>query len=347
MLQKHSLLYFIFFIVFCANALSQTNSNDYCENATALCFNETIKSTNFNATINPCDNCSDWIGTNGCFELNNSVWFNFITNSNGGSATIKILNINCSSDTNSNYFNELEAVVLSADTNCVHTTYEFVSACVSNNDQILIDLQNLAAEQEYFVLIDGGTDINDSTIFPAECEFEIKAYGSAVDPLINAGNDIYTTPNTDTPLNGSGYGSPSWFPDYYITNTSIFNPVVFLDLTTTYELTITQNNGCEFNDQVTVYVQEPLEVFNTITPNGDGFNDQWVIKNIESYPLCRVSIFSRWGQRVFYNIGYPDSRKWDGTYNGQHLPADTYYYTIETGSIIGESTYSGYINLIR
>ena len=45
MLQKHSLLYFIF-IVFCANALSQNNSNDYCENATALCFNETIKSTN-------------------------------------------------------------------------------------------------------------------------------------------------------------------------------------------------------------------------------------------------------------------------------------------------------------
>ena len=88
-------------------------------------------------------------------------------------------------------------------------------------------------------------------------------------------------------------------------------------------------------------------MFNTITPNGDGFNDQWVIKNIESYPLCKVSVFSRWGQRVFYNIGYPDSRKWDGTYNGQNLPTDTYYYTINTGSVIGESTYSGYINLIR
>ena len=44
-----------------------------------------------------------------------------------------------------------------------------------------------------------------------------------------------------------------------------------------------------------VYVQVPLEVFNTITPNGDGFNDTWKINNIESYPYCKISVFSRWG----------------------------------------------------
>ena len=87
MLLKNSLLYFVFLMLSYFNCLSQTSTNDYCENATTLCFNETIKSTNFNATINQCDNCSDWIGTNGCFELNNSVWYNFLTNTNGGSAT--------------------------------------------------------------------------------------------------------------------------------------------------------------------------------------------------------------------------------------------------------------------
>ena len=96
-----------------------------------------------------------------------------------------------------------------------------------------------------------------------------------------------------------------------------------------------------------VYVQVPLEVFNTITPNGDGFNDAWKIGNIESYPLCKISVFSRWGQRLYYNIGYPETKQWDGTYNGNELPSGTYYYVIETGSNIGESTYSGYINLVR
>ena len=86
-------------------------------------------------------------------------------------------------------------------------------------------------------------------------------------------------------------------------------------------------------------------MFNT-TPNGDGFNDQWVIKNIESYPLCRVSIFSRWGQRVFTTLAIPIVESGMAP-TMDNLPADTYYYTIETGSIIGESTYSGYINLIR
>ena len=30
-----------------------------------------------------------------------------------------------------------------------------------------------------------------------------------------------------------------------------------------------------------VYVQEPLEVFNTITPNGDGFNDNGLSKTLK------------------------------------------------------------------
>ena len=345
--QRH--FYLIFIIVFGPffSGYSQNPINDDCNSPTPLCFNEWVKGSNYNATTQICDQCSDWSNNSNCFELQNTVWFKFLTNKRGGSANIKIKNIQCNGDTNNTYFNELEAVVLRADTNCLHTTYEFISNCQSSANLITFDFINLSPEQEYMLVIDGSVNPNDSSILPASCEFEVAAYGDALDPLVDAGQDVFTAPNVGAPLSGSGMGDPSWYPDDNITNSSIFDPMVFLDINTLFELTITQEIGCSYSDQVMVYVQEPLDVFNTITPNNDGVNDTWKIKKIESYPLCKVSIFSRWGQRLYYNIGYPENKQWDGKYKGNELPSGTYYYVIETSSNIGESTYSGYINLIR
>ncbi|NOS93096.1 MAG: DUF1573 domain-containing protein, partial [Cyclobacteriaceae bacterium] len=44
-----------------------------------------------------------------------------------------------------------------------------------------------------------------------------------------------------------------------------------------------------------------LEIFNIVTPNGDGAHDFFKLANIEAYPINSVSIFNRWGDRV-YNI---------------------------------------------
>jgi len=35
-------------------------------------------------------------------------------------------------------------------------------------------------------------------------------------------------------------------------------------------------------------------------------------------------IFNRWGDKVFTTKGYQND--WEGTYNGNDLPAGTYYY---------------------
>ena len=345
--QRHFLLISILVFGFFFPAYGQNPVNDNCDNPMPLCFNEWIKGSNYNATTQICDQCSDWSSDNGCFELQNTVWFNFLTNERGGSATIKIKNIQCNGDTNNAYYNQLEAVVIKADTNCIHTSYQFISNCQHSENVITFDIPNLSPDQEYMLVVDGKTNPIDSSTLPASCEFEVAAYGNAIDPLVDAGPDVFTAPNVDAPLSGSGYGVPSWYPNDNITNPSIFNPSVFLDINTLFELTITQEIGCTFTDEVMVYVQVPLEVFNTITPNGDGFNDTWKIINIESYPYCKISVFSRWGQRLYYSIGYAENKQWDGTYNGKELPSGTYYYVIETSSNIGESTYSGYINLIR
>lgn len=69
-----------------------------------------------------------------------------------------------------------------------------------------------------------------------------------------------------------------------------------------------------------------------ITPNGDGVNDAFVIPPHclvvgEGVPQNEVSIFNQWGDQVFYASPY--NNDWEGTYNGQPLPAGTYFFVVK------------------
>ncbi len=80
-----------------------------------------------------------------------------------------------------------------------------------------------------------------------------------------------------------------------------------------------------------------IEVFNLVTPNGDGDNDVFVIRNIEMYPDNSVEIYNRWGVKVFGVEGYGQSGKFfRGISEGRatisqnsELPVGTYWYIIK------------------
>ena len=42
-----------------------------------------------------------------------------------------------------------------------------------------------------------------------------------------------------------------------------------------------------------------------------------------------MTIYDRWGQKVFNSVNYDPANRWDGTSGGQKVPAGTYYYVIE------------------
>jgi gliding motility-associated-like protein len=86
-----------------------------------------------------------------------------------------------------------------------------------------------------------------------------------------------------------------------------------------------------------------VAIVNTFTPNGDGVNDTWEIKNIHDYPNSTVEILNRNGSRVFYSINYPIA--WDGKYNGGDLPAGTYYYVIRLDNT--SKPLSGWVTILR
>jgi gliding motility-associated-like protein len=83
---------------------------------------------------------------------------------------------------------------------------------------------------------------------------------------------------------------------------------------------------------------------NILTPNGDGKNDSWVIKDILLFPNNVVKVYDRSGRIVFTQRGYANT--WGGTLNGAPLNEDTYYYVIDLG-VKDAKPISGYITVLR
>jgi len=80
-------------------------------------------------------------------------------------------------------------------------------------------------------------------------------------PVADAGPAAAICSGDSAQLFGSGTGSYAWTPAAAMTDSTISNPVVFPDTTTTYYLTVTNNLGCTALDSVVITVH-PLPVIN-------------------------------------------------------------------------------------
>jgi gliding motility-associated-like protein len=98
---------------------------------------------------------------------------------------------------------------------------------------------------------------------------------------------------------------------------------------------------------------QDIHPFTGFSPNADGVNDYFVIQGIEAEENINLSIFNRWGNRVYTlkNGRYGNtpgqdgfSEPWDGRWNGKQLPDGTYFYRLDlkTGA-----RYAGYVYLRR
>ena len=91
-----------------------------------------------------------------------------------------------------------------------------------------------------------------------------------------------------------------------------------------------------------------VNISEAITPNQDGINDTWIIYNIENHPNNNLSVYNRWGKRVYFKKAYQND--WDGTYNGNHpkiLPeAASYYYQLDLDGD-GVIDYNGWIYITK
>lgn len=74
-----------------------------------------------------------------------------------------------------------------------------------------------------------------------------------------------------------------------------------------------------------------ITVYNGFTPDGDGINDTWIIENIADFATNTVTIFNRWGNKIWNTTNYDNvTNVWNGkNKNGADLPSGTYFYIIE------------------
>ncbi len=89
-----------------------------------------------------------------------------------------------------------------------------------------------------------------------------------------------------------------------------------------------------------LYTQEQreVEIINVSTPNGDGVNDELYIKGLDFYPNSKVSLFNRWGQKVFESADYKND------WSPAALEGGTYFCIVE---VIDKARIEGPVEIVK
>jgi len=144
-----------------------------------------------------------------------------------------------------------------------------------------------------------------------------------------------------------GFESYLWDPATWLSDPTSQAVLVSSADNIWYTVYGTTADGCVETDFVHVVIARKIEIFTGFSPNGDSFNDKWVIRHAEEYgERIHVKVFNRWGEPVFESRGYGGSDEWDGTRNGRPMPVGAYYYIIDVDD--GKSKpYTGTVTILR
>ena len=169
-------------------------------------------------------------------------------------------------------------------------------------------------------------------------------------PVINAGklNDIDCA-NRTAQLFASGGDQYTWTPSTGLNSTSIPNPVATIASAQKYYVRVTNSTGCNNIDSVTVLVNRLASLArympNAFTPNGDGLNDCYGLKNWMYIKKLEFRIFNRYGEQVFATSD--PGKCWDGRYKGKTAGQGSYVYYIKAETNCGTEEQKGNFLLIR
>jgi gliding motility-associated-like protein len=207
---------------------------------------------------------------------------------------------------------------------------------------------------EYSLVIQGGNDCFTELFInlqePEEVVVELVANIQNGENVINLGETVtleavYSpTINVDTII---------WKPDSL--NIDALNSInVMPQETSTYTVTIIDDNGCSDSDDMTIIVQKNREIYvpTAFSPDDDGVNDVLYIgASPEVRSIKSFLVFNRWGESVHEVYDFQPNNPangWDGTLRGQLLNAAVYVYFAEVEFVDGEVViFSGDVMLMR
>lgn len=143
----------------------------------------------------------------------------------------------------------------------------------------------------------------------------------------------------------------SWSPSDNLSCINCPFPTASVSSSMVYTVTVTNPFGCSVSEDIQINVLETcdenlIKIQNVFSPNQDGLNDNFTLKNNDFLQLEKIRIYARTGELVYESINLNDS--WDGTYNGNVLNTGVYVYYIEAKCATGEQIMlKGNITLLK
>ena len=131
--------------------------------------------------------------------------------------------------------------------------------------------------------------------------------------------------------------------DSVIWNNTINNPQIIITKPGNYTVSVYRDD-CFTSNSFTIYDHPEFQngIMTLFTPNGDGYNDFWVINGMKSLGTCSVQIFDSWGSQVYLKDDYQNT--WDGHSDNGELPSGPYYYVVR---FTNGQLYKGTVNILR
>jgi len=137
-----------------------------------------------------------------------------------------------------------------------------------------------------------------------------------------------------------------WTPAAGLSASNILQPIASPLANTTYLLLAQNiNTHCSGTDAVFVKVNPEVYIPNSFTPDGNNLNDKWIIPALSIYPNAVVTVFNRYGQKIFESRNYSNN-PWDGSSKGTKQPNGSYVYYIKLNDNRNQ-VFQGTVTIIR
>ena len=151
-------------------------------------------------------------------------------------------------------------------------------------------------------------------------------------------------------LRVTGGAQYEWSPAATLDNPYSANPIATPTANTTYYVTAGNGTACFERDSIQVKIlttgaPNAYYLASAFTPNGDGHNDCFGVKDWGPIKSIQFSVYNRWGERVFYSES--PTGCWDGTYTGVLQASGTYVYQIWANTVCGAVYRKGTVVLAR
>ena len=181
------------------------------------------------------------------------------------------------------------------------------------------------ATRSYAVHVTSTSPLGCDTVSPS---FDVLQSGQATIPSGTLGYTVTNafTQNQTIEVLIEGYGTYQYsLDDGPRQDSNVFENVSF----GTHYITIWDNeNGVVYScDELVISNIQIIDFPRYFTPNGDGIHDTWNIVGLADQLNTAIYIFDRYG-KLIKQISSAGAG-WDGTFNGQDLPSDDYWFRVD------------------